>query len=481
MNTQRANHINNFVKKISETFNYPSIPSLHYMTEALRTDLYQLTMMQAYWKSGHNPEATFDYFVRKIPFGSYLIIAGLTYVLDYIENLRFEDDDIEYLQSQGFDSGFLQQLRDFRFTGDILAMPEGSIAFPLEPIIRVTAPIIEAQLIETYLLNKMNFSTLIATKASRVVHAAKGRSIAEFGLRRAQGDGHLEATRATYIGGCASTSNVMAGKELGIPVSGTMAHSFVTSFNHEIDSYRAYAEAFPDRCFLLIDTYDSIEGAKKAVIVGKELEKRGERLLGVRLDSGDLAELSKHVRKILDDSGLDYVKIVASGDLNEWKIEELMKKGARIDMFGVGTELITGRPTPALDGIYKLSDVVEHGKHIPKMKLSEETVKATLPGKKRVWRYFEDGMFKKDIISLEDEIIDDAKPLLEQVVKGGKIVCKRHSLDEIRQVAADNFSNLPDKYKKLEGSPVYPVEFSAGLVALREKIVERIRKEEIQV
>jgi nicotinate phosphoribosyltransferase len=450
------------------------------MTEALRTDLYQLTMMQAYWKSGHNPEATFDYFVRKIPFGSYLITAGLAYVMDYIENLRFEDDDIEYLMTQGFDPGFLEYLWDFRFTGDILAIPEGSIAFPLEPIIRVTAPIIEAQLIETFLLNKMNFSTLIATKASRVVHAAKSRSIAEFGLRRAQGDGHLEATRATYIGGCASTSNVMAGKKLGIPVSGTMAHSFVTSFDHEIDSYRAYADAFPKKCFLLIDTYDSIEGAKKAVIVGKELEKKGEKLLGVRLDSGDLAELSKHVRKILDDSGLDYAKIVASGDLNEWKIEELMRKSAKIDMFGVGTELITGRPTPALDGIYKLSDVVEHGKHIPKMKLSEETVKATLPGKKRVWRFFDNGKFKKDIISLEDEIVGDAKPLLEQVVKNGKIICKRYSLDEIRQVAADNFSNLPDKYKRLDGAPVYPVEFSAGLVALREKIIERIRKEEIQ-
>jgi nicotinate phosphoribosyltransferase len=449
------------------------------MSEALRTDLYQLTMMQAYWKSRHNPEATFDYFVRKIPFGSYLITAGLTYILDYIENLRFEDDDIEYLQSQGFDPGFLEHLRDFRFTGDILAMPEGSIAFPLEPIIRVTAPIIEAQLIETYLLNKMNFSTLIATKASRVVYAAKGRAIAEFGLRRAQGDGHLEATRATYIGGCASTSNVMAGKKLGIPVSGTMAHSFVTSFDHEIDSYRAYADAFPKRCFMLIDTYNSIEGAKKAAIVGKELEKKGEKLLGVRLDSGDLAELSKHVRKILDDSGLDYVKIVASGDLNEWKIEELVKKGAKIDMFGVGTELITGRPTPALDGIYKLSDVVEHGRHIPKMKLSEETVKATLPGKKRVWRYFDNGKFKKDIISLEDELIDNAKPLLEQVVKGGKVVCKRHPLDEIRRVTADNFSNLPDKYKKLDGAPVYPVEFSAGLAVLREKIVERIKREEL--
>ncbi len=449
------------------------------MSEALRTDLYQLTMMQAYWKSGHNPEATFDYFVRKIPFGSYLLTAGLTYVLDYIENLRFEDDDIEYLKTQGFDDEFVELLRNFRFTGDILAMPEGSIAFPLEPIIRVTAPIMEAQLIETFLLNKMNFSTLIATKASRVVHAARGRSIAEFGLRRAQGDGHLEATRATYIGGCASTSNVLAGKKLGIPVSGTMAHSFVTSFDHEIDSYRAYAEAFPKRCFLLIDTYNSIEGAKKAIIVGKELEKRREKLMGVRLDSGDLAELSKHVRRLLDDSGLGYVKIIASGDLNEWKIDELMNKGAKIDMFGVGTELVTGRPTPALDGIYKLSDVAERGRHMPKMKLSDDTVKATLPGKKRVWRIVETGKFVKDIITLEEETVGGAIPLLEKVVDKGRIVCERPSLEDIRHRAGVDIAHLPDIYKKLDSAPPYPVEFSTGVVALRERIVEKIRREEL--
>lgn len=451
------------------------------MSEALRTDLYQLTMMQAYWKSGHNPEATFDYFVRKIPFGSYLVTAGLSFVLDYIENLRFEDDDIEYIKTQGFDPEFLQQLQDFRFTGDVLAMPEGSIAFPLEPIIRVTAPIMEAQLVETFLLNKMNFSTLIATKASRVVHAARGRAIAEFGLRRAQGDGHLEATRATYIGGCTSTSNVLAGKKLGIPVSGTMAHSFVTSFDHEIDSYRAYAETFPKRCFLLIDTYNSIEGAKKAVIVGKELEKRGERLVGVRLDSGDLVELSKQVRRILDDDGLGYVKIVASGDLNEWKVDDLMNKGAEIDLFGVGTELVTGRPTPALDGIYKLSDVVEQGRHMPKMKLSDDSVKATLPGKKHVWRIIENGKFVKDVISLEDETFENATLLLEKVVEKGKVVCNRPSLEEIKQRAGENLSNLPDIYKKLDAAPVYPVEFSRGLVALRERIIEKIQREELRV
>ncbi|PKL54095.1 MAG: nicotinate phosphoribosyltransferase [Candidatus Methanoperedenaceae archaeon HGW-Methanoperedenaceae-1] len=449
------------------------------MTDALRTDLYQLTMMQAYWHSGRNPEATFDYFIRKTPAGSYLLTAGLTYFLDYIENLRFGDDDLDYLETQGFNPEFLDFLRDFRFTGDILAMPEGSIAFPLEPIIRVTAPIIEAQLVETYLLNRMNFSTLIATKASRTVYAARGRAVSEFGLRRAQGNAYLEATRATFIGGCASTSNVMAGKELGIPISGTMAHSFVTSFDREIDSFRAYADTFPKKCFLLIDTYDTVEGAKKAAIVGKELEQKGEKLMGVRLDSGDLCELSKQVRKLLDDAGLSYVKLVASGDLNEWKIDEHMRNGAKIDIFGVGTELVTGRPTPALDGIYKLSDVVENGIHIPKMKLSEEVLKTTLPGKKLVWRILEDGMFSKDVISLEGEVIAGAEQLLVPVVKGGKVIYERPTLPGIRNRVEGNLSKLPDRFRKLEDSPVYPVGFSPGLSALKKKMVEKIKHEEI--
>ncbi|MDW7727332.1 MAG: nicotinate phosphoribosyltransferase [Candidatus Methanoperedens sp.] len=453
--------------------------NINHMTDALRTDMYQLTMMQAYWHSGHNPEATFDYFIRKTPAGSYLLTAGLTYLLDYIENLRFGEDDIEYLVTQGFNSDFLNSLRDFRFTGDILAIPEGNIVFPLEPIVRVTAPIIEAQLVETYLLNRMNFSTLIATKASRTVYAARGRAISEFGLRRAQGNAHLEATRATFIGGCTSTSNVLAGKELGIPISGTMAHSFVTSFDHEIDSFRAYADTFPKNCFLLIDTYDTVEGAKKAAVVGKELEQKGEKLMGVRLDSGDLCGLSKQVRKLLDDAGLPYVKIVASGDLNEWKIDEHMRNGAKIDFFGVGTELVTGRPTPALDGIYKLSDIVENGVHVPKMKLSEEALKTTLPGKKLVWRIFENGTFKKDIISLDDEEIEGAEPLLEPVVKHGRVVCDRLALPEIRNRTHENLSKLPDKYRKLDDAPVYPVEFSPGLKALKKKMVEKIKHEEI--
>jgi nicotinate phosphoribosyltransferase len=272
---------------------------------------------------------------------------------------------------------------------------------------------------------------------------------------------------------------MLAGKILSIPVSGTMAHSFVTSFDNEIDSYRAYADAFPKRCFLLIDTYNSIEGAKKAIIVGKELEKRGEKLVGVRLDSGDLAELSKKVRRLLDDGGLKYVKIVASGDLNEWKIDEMMNKGAKIDMFGVGTELVTGRPAPALDGIYKLSDVVELGRHLPKMKLSDDTIKATLPGKKRVWRIIKYGKFVRDVISLEEEAFNNAVPLLETVVEKGRVVCNRPSLEEIRQRTRENLSNLPDIYRELDDAQVYPVEFSKGLVELRERIIEKIRREEL--
>jgi nicotinate phosphoribosyltransferase len=258
-----------------------------------------------------------------------------------------------------------------------------------------------------------------------------------------------------------------------------MAHSFVTSFEHEIDSYRTYAKAFPKKCYLLIDTYNTLEGAKKAVIVGKELEKKGEKLMGVRLDSGDLCELSKQVRKILDDAGLIYVKIVASGDLNEWKIDELVKNGACIDLFGVGTDLVTGRPAPALDGIYKLSDVIHRGRHDPKMKFSEEIQKATLPGKKLVWRILENEKFLKDIISLEDETVEGAEIILKAVVLNGQIVCERPDLTLIRQRAAENISKLPEGYRELEGAKKYPVEFSPGLVALRESLVQKIKKEEL--
>ncbi|MGC8710724.1 MAG: nicotinate phosphoribosyltransferase [Candidatus Micrarchaeia archaeon] len=287
------------------------------MGNALATDLYQLTMMQAFWKSGYNPYATFDYFVRSIPLGSYLVVAGLEYVIDYIKRLRFEKSDIEFLAKQGFDEEFLDYLKDFRFTGNVYAMQEGSIAFQKEPIIIVSAPIIEAQLVETYLLNKINFSTLIATKAARVVYASRNKPVVEFGMRRAHGEGCLEATRAAYIGGCQSTSNVMAGKKFGIPIAGTMAHSFVMSFDSEIDAFRTYAKVYPNKSTFLIDTYNTIDGAENTIKVAKELERHGGRLIVVRIDSGDLLSLSREVRKMLDDAGLNYVKIMASGDFNE--------------------------------------------------------------------------------------------------------------------------------------------------------------------
>ncbi|MGC8587391.1 MAG: nicotinate phosphoribosyltransferase [Candidatus Micrarchaeia archaeon] len=265
------------------------------MSNALATDFYQLTMMQAFWESGYNPDATFDYFVRKIPLGSYLVVAGLENVVEYIKNLRFDKKDIRFLSKHGFYPDFIDYLREFKFTGDVFAMPEGSIAFQNEPIITVTAPIMEAQLIETYLLNKMNFSTLVATKAARVVQAANGKDIIEFGMRRAHGEGYLEATRAAYVGGCSSSSNVMAGVRYGIPVAGTMAHSFVMSFESEIAAFRAYASVYPDKSIFLVDTYDTIEGTNNAIAVAKELESLGKKLIGVRIDSGDLLVLSKKV------------------------------------------------------------------------------------------------------------------------------------------------------------------------------------------
>ena len=328
------------------------------MTQALKTDLYQLTMMQAYFAGNHNPYATFDYFVRNIPFGSYLVLAGLHSVLSYVEELRFDADDLEYLAEQNFFThSFLKYLENFCFTGEMFGIPEGELAFPNEPILRVRAPIMEAQLIESFVLNKINFSSLIATKASRVVYASGGKLVAEFGLRRAQGEAQLEATRACFIGGCSATSNVYAGKNLGIPVTGTMAHSYITSFENETDAFRVYSETFPDNTILLIDTYDSLEGARKAVEIAKEMESRDKRLKAVRLDSGNLLELSKKVRNIFDKAGCSYVKIFASSDLNEWKIQELLQNGASIDAFGVGTEMITATPTPALGGVYKLVEI----------------------------------------------------------------------------------------------------------------------------
>jgi nicotinate phosphoribosyltransferase len=346
-------------------------------------------------------------------------------------------------------------------------------------LIRVTAPIIEAQLIETFLLNTVNLQTMIATKAARVVNAAKGKSVIEFGLRREHGiDAGMKVARCTYITGCQGTSNVLAGLHYGIPIFGTMAHSFVMSYEKEIDAFRAFAKTFPNKSTLLIDTYDDIAGAEKAAIVAKELEEKGYRLGGVRLDSGDLAEISKKVRKLLDDKGLQYVRIFASGDLDEFRIAELLGKGAKIDAFGVGTKMGTSADKPYVDVIYKLCEIMSgSGRFSPIMKLSEG--KVTLPGRKQVYRFKdENGNFSKDVIALTDEKIK-GEPLLVKVMEKGEITYDLPSLDEIRATAAENLSKLSEKYKKLTGVPTYPVELSQDLETLIRKLKKKLTKTEI--
>jgi len=447
---------------------------------SMLTDLYELTMCAGYFDNKKFETATFDLFIRRLPPNrSYFLFAGLEQVLLFLEKVGFNEKHIDFLRKQGFKEDFLEYLRAFKFTGDVWAVPEGTVAFPNEPLIRVTAPIIEAQLIETFVLNTVNLQTTIATKASRVVNAAKGRSIVEFGLRREHGtDAGVKVARCSYIAGCSGTSNVLAGMRYGIPIFGTMAHSFVLFFDSEIDSFRAFAKTFPNKSTLLIDTFDNIKGAEKAVVVAKELEKTGFKLRGVRLDSGDLAEISKKVRKLLDKNGLKYVRIFASGDLDEYKIEELLKKGAKIDSFGVGTKMGTSADRPYIDIIYKLSEKInEKNKFSPIMKLSKG--KVTLPGKKQVFR-FKDARsnFVKDVIGLEDERMN-GEPLLIKVMEKGKIVYDFPSLEEIRKRALESLSKFPEKYKKLKGAPRYPVELSPKLKKLMKELTEKLKKVEV--
>jgi nicotinate phosphoribosyltransferase len=443
------------------------------------TDLYELTMCASYFDHKKFEPATFDLFIRRLPPNrSYFLFAGLEQVLLFLERMRFAEEHIKFLKSLGFKDEFLNYLRNFRFTGDVWAVPEGTVVFPNEPLIRVTAPIIEAQLIETFALNTINLQTTIATKASRVVYAAKGRSVIEFGLRREHGtDAGMKVARASYIGGCNGTSNVLAGMVYGIPVFGTMAHSFVMFFSNELESFRAFAKTFPDKSTLLIDTFDNIKGAENAIKVAKELEKQGFKLRGVRIDSGDLVEISQKVRKMLDKNGLSYVQIFASGDLDEYRIEELLKKGAKIDAFGVGTRMGTSADRPYVDIIYKLCEKSDAGGNFyPIMKLSEG--KATLPGRKQVFRFLDDkGNFVKDVIALEDEKIN-GEPLLVKVMEKGKIVYDLPSLEEIRKRALDNLEKLPEKYKRLRGAAKYPVRLSPKLSRLIRELREKLRETE---
>ncbi len=376
---------------------------------ALQTDLYQLTMVGGYVLEGKKDQwANFDYFFRNIPDeGGYCVLAGLEDIIDYIRQLEFTREDLSYLEGLGiFSKEVLAYLESFKFTGDLWAIPEGTVVFPHEPLIRVTAPLPEAQLIESTVLYVMNFQTLIATKAARICWAANGDPVIDFGLRRAHGpDGALMASRAAYIGGVDGTSNVLAGRLYGIPVRGTQAHSWVESFPHELDAFRAYAKVYPDSCLLLADTYDTLRsGVPHAIQVGKELREKGHELWGIRLDSGDLAYLSKEARRMLDEAGFPDAAIVASSDLDEWIIESLKRQGARVDVWGVGTRLVTSFSCPALGGVYKLTAMDDGGEHMtPKIKRSDNPEKITNPGPKKVVRMYSYAEYRKKFLPKSSE------------------------------------------------------------------------------
>ena len=469
------------------------------------TDLYQLTMMYGYLKSGMRDNiATFDMFYRsKDQSTHYAIMAGLEQLIDYLKNLHFDEEAIEYLRGLGiFDEEFMQELRDFKFTGDVYAVPEGTIVFPGEPLVRVTAPIFEAQLVETALLNIINHQTLIATKASRVVQAAEGGTVMEFGLRRAQGpDAGIYGARAAIIGGCRSTSNVLTGQMYSIPIAGTHAHSWVMSFPDEITAFRKYAEMFPTSCLLLVDTYDTLKsGVPNAITVFNELRAAGHEPVGIRLDSGDLAYLSREARKMLDAAGFPNTIICASGDLDENLIRDLKLQGACIDTWGVGTKLITSEDCPSLGGVYKMSAETIDGQVVPKIKISENPVKITNPGIKKLWRIYDNktGKATADLIALSHESYDTSKPLTiydpvntwksmtltdysmkelqVQIFDKGECVYQSPSLKEIQQHCAEDLDTFWDQYKRLLNPHRYKVDLSDSLWMLKNSMLQSHRR-----
>ncbi|MEM2963656.1 MAG: nicotinate phosphoribosyltransferase [Candidatus Anstonellales archaeon] len=428
----------------------------------LLIDFYEFTMADSYYQEKKEKEATFDLFVRKLPKNrSYLIACGVYDALKYIQNLRFEKNELSYLRSTGrFSDGFLKYLSNFKFSGDVYGIPEGTPVFEMEPILRVTAPLIEAQLLETFLLNCVGFQTLIATKASRICTAALNKPVIDFGLRRSQGiDAGLKAARAAFIGGCSATSNVLAGKEYNIPISGTVAHSFILSYKDEFEAFKSIARRYGDGCVFLIDTYNPILGAKNAVKVAKEMEKEGKRAGAVRIDSGDLSLLSKRVRKLLDSAGLSYIKIIASGGLDEYKIDRLLNSRSPIDAFGVGTSMDVSDDAPSLDINYKLCEY--DGK--PVQKTSEG--KATLAGKKNVLRFEKDGKFIYDLIVGDKETKKDGSPLLVQMIRRGKIIFKVPQLVQIRANAKKQLTKLPSAVLSVRHPKKYPVKISTTLLS----------------
>lgn len=433
---------------------------------ALLTDLYELTMAASYFGNGMNEEATFDLFVRDLPDDrNFLIACGLEGALDYLLGLRFDDDAIRYLRSlEMFGDDFLDYLASLRFTGDVWAIPEGEAVFPNEPLLRVSGPLIEAQIVETYLLNTVLTETMVASKAARVAIACGDKQFVDFSLRRDHGaDAGLKAARASFIGGASATSNVLAGKIFGIPVSGTMAHSYVMAFGNEVEAFRAFARSFPDRAVLLIDTFDVEEGARRAARVARELLPEGVRIRGVRIDSGDLGQLSRSVRKILDDAEMQDTQIVLSGDLDEYRIAGLIDDGTPVDAFGVGTQLGTSGDAPSLGGVYKL---VEHAGR-PSIKLSAG--KATMPGRKQVFRSEMDGVYQGDVIALEGEDVGRAtRPLLEQVMSSGHRTSRSRSLAELQRRCRATVGSLPVELRALRSAATsYPVSYSDRLKKMR--------------
>jgi nicotinate phosphoribosyltransferase len=442
---------------------------------AMLTDLYEFTMAEVYFREQMFQPATFSLFIREYPpHRSYFISAGLQSVLDFLESMQFAPDDLEYLNSTGlFSREFLDYLAEFRFTGEVVAIPEGRLFFRDEPVIEVTAPLIEAQLAETAIINMVNLQVNIAVKVSRCVHAAQGRSIVDFSLRRTQGaDAGMAVARSGYIAGMSATSNVLAGKTLGIPVAGTMAHSFVTSFKKEIDAFRIFAETFGDRTVLLIDTYDTLVGAEKAVIVAKEMAARGRRLRGVRLDSGDMVELSRKVRGLFQRKGLAYVDIFASGGFDEFKIDQSIRNGGEIDAYGVGTKMGVSADSPYTDIAYKL--VQFDGR--PVMKLSSG--KKTLVAPKQVFRKEKMGRMTEDTIGLREEMLE-GEPLLRTVMRGGERTAERESLETIRSRFKEEFAKLAAESKSIKKPRMYPVGISDRLERLQQKVRHRIIEKEL--
>lgn len=425
-------------------------------------------MMQAYFKNNENRRATFDTFFRYLPKNrGYLIVAGLEQICDYLKKLNFGKEEIEFLKERGFEDDFLDFLSKLKFTGDVYAFEEGSLVFPNEPVVRITAPLIEAQLLETFVINQINFQTLIATKASRMVEVAGGRTLVDFGSRRAHGiDAGLKAARASYIGGFNGTSNVLASRVFGIPVFGTMAHSFVMSFPSEIESFNAYVKVYDENSILLIDTYDTIQGAKNAVKIAEDLKKKkGCTIKGIRLDSGDFVKLSKTIRKIFDESGFPEIKIFISSGLDEYSIEDMLRRGAKVDGFGVGTKLVTSSDQPMLECVYKLVEYEDRdGVMQPKIKLSLN--KVTYPGRKQVWRIEKDSKFVKDVLALDKEVVKGGEPKLVKIFENGKLVYKIPSLKEIRKRVRDELIKLPERYRRIKNPAKYRVEISPCLSEL---------------